>query len=156
MTSHAICGATALIWATSNCASLLLLPCWSMVHAAFWHSSRVCSISLRDLAIASRTTPCSESGLPNAIRFCTRSTISASARSAAPIARMQWWMRPGPNRAWAIANPLPSSSSRFDTGTRTLSNTISQWPCWSCQPNTGSERWMSTPGVSTGTRIIDC
>jgi hypothetical protein len=50
-----------------------------------------------------------------------RSTISASARSATPIARMQWWMRPGPSRAWAIAKPMPSSASRFDAGTRTLS-----------------------------------
>ena len=59
-------------------------------------------------------------------------------------------MRPGPRRACAIANPLPSSSSRFDTGTRTLSNVISQCPCWSCQPNTGSDRSIDTPGVSTG------
>ena len=65
--------------------------------------------------------PCSASGLPNAMRVRARSTISASARSATPIARMQWWMRPGPNRAWAIANPMPSSASRFDAGTRTLS-----------------------------------
>ena len=33
-TSQAIFGATALICATSTCASLLLLPCSSMVHAA--------------------------------------------------------------------------------------------------------------------------
>jgi hypothetical protein len=45
--------------------------------------------------------------------------ISSSARSAAPIRRMQWWMRPGPSRAWAIANPPPSSPIRFVAGTRT-------------------------------------
>ena len=33
-----------------------------------------------------------------------------------PIARMQWWMRPGPRRAWAIAKPPPSSPSRFVAG----------------------------------------
>ena len=27
--------------------------------------------------------------------------------------RMQWWMRPGPRRAWAMAKPPPSSPSRF-------------------------------------------
>ena len=47
-----------------------------------------------------------------------------------PIARMQWWMRPGPSRAWAIAKPEPSSPSMFDAGTRTSSNTTSQWPPW--------------------------
>ena len=29
---------------------------------------------------------------------------------------MQWWMRPGPRRACAIAKPPPSSPSRFDDG----------------------------------------
>src|SRR6478672_26203 len=94
MTSHATCGATALIWDTRTWASLL--PCASMVHAAFSHNSRAWSISLRERAICSRTTPCSLNGLPNATRLPTRSTISANARSAAPSARMQWWMRAEP------------------------------------------------------------
>lgn len=34
-----------------------------------------------------------------AARWRARSTSSASARSAAPGARMRWWMRPGPSRA---------------------------------------------------------
>src|SRR6202022_196894 len=55
MTSQATCGATALICDTSRCAALL--PCWSIVQAAFSHSRRAWSISLRDLAIDSRTTP---------------------------------------------------------------------------------------------------
>ena len=37
----------------------------------------------------------------------------------APIARMQWWMRPGPSRAWAMRKPPPSSAMRFAAGTRT-------------------------------------
>ena len=55
MTSQATCGATALICETSRWAALL--PCWSMVHAAFSHSSRAWSISLRDLAIAAAPRP---------------------------------------------------------------------------------------------------
>lgn len=51
--------------------------------------------------------------------------ISSMARSAIPISRMQWWMRPGPSRAWAMAKPPPSSPTRFVAGTRTLSKTTS-------------------------------
>jgi hypothetical protein len=54
------------------------------------------SISIRLSAICSRTTPCRAISCPNATRDTARSHISFSARSAAPIARMQWWMRPGP------------------------------------------------------------
>ena len=39
-----------------------------------------------------------------------------------PIARMQWCTRPGPSRACAIANPLPSVPTRFVAGTRTPEN----------------------------------
>src|SRR6185503_8165878 len=49
----------------------------------------------------------SASGPPNACRSWARRHISSKARSAEPIARMQWWMRPGPSRSWAIANPAP-------------------------------------------------
>ena len=59
-------------------------------------------------ATCSRTTPCSASGCPNATRSSARRHISSSARSAMPIRRMQWWIRPGPSRACAIANPSPS------------------------------------------------
>ena len=88
---------------------------------------------LLDLDAATRrsapgSTPWSASGLPNATRICARLHISSSARSAMPIARMQWWMRPGPSRACAIANPPPSSPSMFSFGTRTFSNSVSQWP----------------------------
>ncbi len=48
-------------------------------------------------------------------------TSVPSARSATPSERMQWWMRPGPSRAWAIMNPPPRGPSRFARGTRTWS-----------------------------------
>ena len=106
-------------------------PTLSISHAVFSVSSRACSISIRDSAIAVRTVPCSASVLPNATRDVARLHISSSARSATPIARMQWWMRPGPSRACAMAKPPPSSPMRLLAGTRTFSNVISQWPCWS-------------------------
>src|SRR5690606_10768421 len=151
-TSIATRGAITLIAATSDRAACT--PCLSISQAVLRVSSRACSIAIRDSAICSRTTPCLASGPPNASRDSARLHISSSARSAAPIARMQWWMRPGPRRAWAMAKPPPSSPTRFSTGTRTSVNVISQWPCWSSYPNTGSGRTISTPGVSTGTSTI--
>ena len=53
---------------------------------------------------------------------------SSIARSATPIWRMQWWMRPGPRRPWAISKPRPSPSRTFDVGTRTFSNESSAFP----------------------------
>ena len=29
---------------------------------------------------------------------------------------MQWWIRPGPSRAWAMAKPVPSSPMRLLAG----------------------------------------
>ena len=60
---------------------------------------------MRDLAMKSWTNCFSASGPPNASRSCARRHISSNARSAEPIARMQWWMRPGPSRSCAIAKP---------------------------------------------------
>ena len=120
-------GATTLIIAIS--ARAALLPAMSIVCAAFSVSSRAWSIMQRDSAMRSCQTDCSASGLPNAMRACRRSTIISSARSAAPMERMQWWMRPGPRRPWAISKPRPSPSSMFATGTRTLSSSTSMWPC---------------------------
>jgi hypothetical protein len=88
-------------------------------------------MAMRDSAIHSWITPCRESSLPNATRLTARVHMASSARSAMPIARMQWWIRPGPSRAWAMRNPLPSTPMRFDAGTRTSVSVISQCPCWS-------------------------
>lgn len=82
--------------------------------------------------------------------------ISSSARSAAPMARMQWWIRPGPSRAWLIAKPSPSPLSTSLAGTLTFSKMISAWPSRSAYPNTGRLRTTVTPGASIGTTIIDC
>ena len=108
-----------------------LLPTVSISQAAFSVSSRAISISIRDSAIQSWTLARSATGWPNVTRDTARAHISSSARSAAPIARMQWWMRPGPSRAWAIMKPSPSSAIRFDAGTRTSSKSTSAWPSWS-------------------------
>src|SRR6185312_2496937 len=133
-----------------------LLPCSSITEQAFWHSSRAWSISSRDSATCCCSMPWSASGPPNATREFALATIIASARSAAPSARMQWWIRPGPSLACAAANPPPSSPSTFAAGTRTPSNRTSAWPCWSCRPITGRSRTIVTPVVSTGTSTIVC
>ncbi len=79
---------------------------------------------MRDSATHSWIEPWSASGPPNATRLLARSTIICRARSAWPMERMQWWMRPGPRRAWAIMNPSPSVARMLVTGTRTSSNSI--------------------------------
>ena len=88
ITHSAIAGVTILMAWISRCAPLL--PTVSISQAVFSTSSRACSIRTRDSAIQSWITPCSASGLPNAVRLLTRWHIIASARSAAPIWRMQW------------------------------------------------------------------
>ena len=42
-------------------------------------------------------------GNPKAVRDWARRHASSSERSASPMARMQWWTRPGPRRPWAIS-----------------------------------------------------
>ena len=86
MTLQAICGATALIIGTpagvlacSGCRAgrSSTPPC----DTAGGSGRSRCGTGRS----ARCTTPCSASGLPNAMRFCTRSTISAIARSATPM-----------------------------------------------------------------------
>src|SRR3954452_17699359 len=85
----------------------------------------------------------------------------SNARRETPSQRMQWWMRPGPRRCWAIRKPAPSSPSRFSAGTRTSSYRISAWlPSLPNEPSIGCSivpmsRTMFTPGVSAGTMIIE-
>jgi hypothetical protein len=127
ITFSAMFGALTLIIAIS--ARAALLPALSIRSAAFRHSSRVASISVRASATRCSQMLWSESFFPNATRDCSRSHISPSASSAAPIVRMQWWIRPGPNRPCAISKPLPSPSSKLSAGTRTFSSRISMCPC---------------------------
>ena len=118
-TSWCICAATTLVIEISWRAARL--PSVSIFQAACSTIQRAASISIRDFATKSWTNCLSASLPPNASRWWARSHISSNARSAEPIARMQWWMRPGPSRAWAIVKPSPRGPSRFSSGTRTSS-----------------------------------
>ena len=90
----------------------------SILQAAIRVSRRACSVSIRDLAMKSWTNCFSASFEPKASRMLARSHIISIARSQVPIARMQWWMRPGPSRSWAITKPAWRAPSRFACGTR--------------------------------------
>ena len=71
------------------------------------------------------------------------------------MARMQWWMRPGPSRPWAISKPRPSPRITFSLGTRTSVKLTSPWPNGSSSlPNTVSMRSIVTPGASIGTSTM--
>src|SRR5436305_361436 len=107
---------------------VVLLPATSIIHAAFSVSRRAWSIMQRASAMRSCVTVCAATGLPKATRRLARLHISSSERSARPIRRMQWWMRPGPSRPWAISKPRPSPRSMLPAGTRTSSKRISAWP----------------------------
>ena len=93
-------------------------PSVSILQAACSTINRAWLISIRDFAMKSWTNCFSASGPPKACRSCARRHISSKARSAEPIARMQWWMRPGPSLSWAIAKPAPRSPRRLSAGTR--------------------------------------
>ena len=100
-----------------------------------------------------------ETGLPNVTRSRRRGgTCSSSARSAAPIARMQWWMRPGPSRAWAIRKPSPSPAMMFSAGhAHVARSAISRVALGVLVAEHRQRRARSSrPGVSSGTRTIDC
>ena len=113
-------------------------------------------MSIRALEMISRLPPSCTRGLPKASRVRPRVTIRSSAFSAWPMARMQWWIRPGPRRSWLISKPRPSPSSMFDAGTRTLSKMMCMWPCGASGfPKTCMGPTMFTPGASVGTRICD-
>ena len=99
-----------------------LLPTVSIRWAVRSTYSRAMSISMRDSAIQSWMSPFWATSVPNVGALAASARpCSSSARSATPIARMQWWMRPGPRRACEMAKPPPSSPSRLSTGTRTFS-----------------------------------
>ena len=109
-----MCGALTLIIAISALAALL--PALSIMSAALRQSSRV-AIDL-DPRFGDALFPDAvlAESLAEGDAHWSRRTISASASSAAPMVRMQWWMRPGPRRPCAISNPRPSPSSRLVGG----------------------------------------
>src|SRR5205814_1764137 len=90
----------------------------SSFQAAIRVSRRACSTSMRDFATKSWTNCLSASLPPKVSREFARLHIISMARSAVPIARMQWWMRPGPSRSWAITKPAWRGPSRLASGTR--------------------------------------
>mmetsp|Transcript_17396 Transcript_17396/g.51893 ORF Transcript_17396/g.51893 Transcript_17396/m.51893 type:complete len:220 (+) Transcript_17396:240-899(+) len=134
-----------------------VLPRSSMSCAASLTKCRAASMSQRARATSSRTVSRAARGLPKATRLSARSHVSVSARSAWPMARMQWWMRPGPSLRCAISKPLPGAQSTEDLGMRMSSNVSSMWPLGasSCS-KTVSGRWSTMPGVSMGTSSMDC
>ena len=81
-------GAATLIIAISCLAARL--PAVSIMYAAFNTNQRAWSIMMRDSAIRSSVTPCSDKGLPKATRDCARRHNSSNALSATPMRRMQW------------------------------------------------------------------
>ena len=106
-----------------------LPPTLSTSQAVFSTSSRSISSSMRASAIQSRMFERVETGLPNVSRSSARLHISSSARSAAPTARMQWWMRPGPEpRLRDQEAGARGRRSMFDCGTRTSVKRSSPWP----------------------------
>ena len=93
---------------------------------------------MRDSAIRSRTDDCSASGRPKA----TRSWHAAHHHRQCPLA--------GPEGAHHVVDPAGAEArlggreaaallaeQRRSTGTRTSSNSTTQWPCWSWWPKTG-------------------
>ena len=137
--------------------SALITPRVSIFQAACRVSRRAWSMATRHSAMRSRLPPRSIRGLRKAVRAKPRWIANSSDFSAAPMQRMQWWMRPGPRRPWAISKPRPGPEMKLPMGTRTLWKCTSPWP-WgsSYSPNTGSMRWISTPGVSMGTSTMEC
>mmetsp|Transcript_58333 Transcript_58333/g.126102 ORF Transcript_58333/g.126102 Transcript_58333/m.126102 type:complete len:219 (+) Transcript_58333:235-891(+) len=157
MTLCAMLGTTAFTRLKSFLVYASLLPSLSILSAASRRRSRDWSISARISATCCTKDPMEESFSPKAMRESARWHIRLSARSAWPIIRMQWWMRPGPRRSCAISKPRPSPIRTLDSGTRTSSKRISMCPFGqSSSPKTiiGLTRVM--PGVSSGTSICDC
>ena len=115
------------------------MPTVSSFQAAWSVSSRAWLMAIRAPASRSRLPPRLAIGLPNATRLVERSQASSSAFSASADERMQWWMRPGPSRPWAISKPRPGPAITFAAraGAR-RSKLTSPCPCGSSySPNTG-------------------
>ena len=65
---------------------------------------------------------------------------------------MQWKIRPGPSRAWAMRKPSPGLPITLSRGTLTSSRSTSQWPP-AALPIVSRMRATVYPGVSVGTRM---
>ncbi len=132
-------------------------PSAAIFQAAWRTRSVAASISARLSAIQAWTSCFPASGSPGAIsRAAARRQSSSNARSQIPNQRMQWWMRPGPRRAWATAKPLPRPPRTLSGPTRQADSSTSPWlaqpsPAW---PMTGTLRTSRKPGVPVGTTNI--
>ncbi len=95
------------------------LPSVSIFQAACSTISRAPSISMRELGdeVLDELLLGERPAEGLAIHGARGTSARARARPP-PIARMQWWMRPGPSRSWAITKPAPRSPSRLAAGTR--------------------------------------
>ena len=102
-------------------------PSRSIFQAACRVIRRAADISASESATQFCTVCFSASVEPKAWRETARSQSMSKARRDWPSQRMQWWMRPGPRRAWARAKPSPSRPIRLATGTRTSRYSISAW-----------------------------
>ena len=100
--------------------------------------------------------PCWATSLPNVVRGSARFTMYSRARSATPIDRMQWWMRPGPRRAWAdgeaaalLAEEVVGRHPHVVEDDLAVATAV-------LVAEHVRERRTVRPGASLGTTIIDC
>src|SRR5271166_92662 len=103
-------------------------PWVSIAQAVLRQSRRAISMLMRASAMMSGLAPSRASFWPKAERALARRHIASSARSDWPIARMQWWMRPGPSRPCAISKPRPRPRINASLGTRTSVKRMCMWP----------------------------
>ena len=74
---------------------------------------------------------------------------------------MQWWMRPGPSRCWAIRKPAPRAPSSASVGHAHVLvedlgvAAVARRSARPGAPSSAMSRTMFTPGVSTGTMNIE-
>ena len=88
-------------------------PSLSIFHAAYRVSSRAAVISASESATQFWMVCFSASNEWWMVRDTARSHSMSNARLDWPNHRMQWWIRPGPNRSWARRKPSPSLPTRF-------------------------------------------
>ena len=84
----------------------------SIFHAACSVISRAACICAAESAIQFWTVCLSASSEPCACGSRARSQSMSNARRETPSQRMQWWMRPGPSRCWAIRKPAPRGAEQ--------------------------------------------
>ena len=133
------------------------LPMRSMARAALSTMRRMASISMRALETHSVFLPSEMMGSPE--RLPAEPALDHELKG----------FLGGADGAHAVVDPARAEAHLGDLepaalaekhvllGTRTSSKRMCMWPCGaSSWPNTSMGSRISTPGVSTGTRICDC